>query len=587
MIHLSKILIFCFIFLHPLLPQSNLKLNFYGNKAISEKSLSTDLSTIVVDYTTDSNYTAIREKLHQVYNDEGYHHLLVNNVAVLRSEDTSSIEMNIFVTEGEPTNIHRIILSGIESLADANILREVEFLEGTIFSKQKIEYFIELVFNKLDEDGFPFAKIKVSSISFFTDSESQKYFADIYLSVQKDKEARINRFEIIGNKKTKDYVIIRELGLIQNEKYSQKKIDEIPKSLNRLRFFDPVAEPQFYFSQNKEGVLQIEVKEKETNNFDGIIGYLPGDTKTGSGYFSGLINVSLRNLFGTGRAAAFRWQKIDRLSQELELKYFEPWVFDFPFHVNLGLFQKKQDSSFVQRKYSSSLDYTATNDITVSGTFDYEKVIPSLNDYGFLAVYDATSISTGLTLKYDSRDDPYSPTEGIYFSNAYVYTRKNINGPAQLITATTETKVIHQKIIAEFNIYYQPFKRQVLALSVHGKELQGPQIEISDMFLLGGTNSLRGYKENQFLASRIAWTNLEYRFLLTRRTFAFSFFDVGYFLQKENAERNIQRSSGTKIGYGIGLHVETGLGILNVNFAFAKGDSFSEGKIHFGIINEF
>ena len=587
MIHLSKILIFCFFFLQPLLPQSNLKLNFYGNKAVSEKSLSTELSTIVVDHATDSNYSAIREKLHQVYNDEGYHHLLVDSVAVLRSEDTSSIEMNILVTEGEPTNIRRIILSGVDSLADANVLRELEFLEGTIFSKQKIENFIELVFNKLDEDGFPFAKIKVSSISFLTDSESQKYFADIYLSVQKDKEARINRFEIIGNKKTKDYVIIRELGLIQDEKYSQKKIDEIPKSLNRLRFFDPIAEPQFYFSQNEEGVLQIEVKEKETNNFDGIIGYFPGDTKAENGYFSGLLNISLRNLFGTGRAAAFRWQKIDRLSQELELKYFEPWVFDFPFHVNLGLFQKKQDSSFVQRKYSSSLDYTATNDITISGTLDYEKVIPSLNDYGFISVYDATSISTGLTLKYDSRDDPYSPTEGIYFSNAYVYTRKNINGPAQLISATTETRVIHQKIIAEFNIYYELFKRQVLALGVHGKELQGPQIEISDMFLLGGTNSLRGYKENQFLASRVAWTNLEYRFLLTRRTFAFSFFDVGYFLQKENAERNIQRSSGTKIGYGIGLHVETGLGILNVNFAFAKGDSFSEGKIHFGIINEF
>jgi len=567
--------------------QTTPKITFFGNKIFSEKILSTEISSVNFSTLSDSNGLYFDTTLQKLYNNAGYFHFKIDSINLVQSEDSLTNMLQFFLQEGEPTFIHTLIISGIDSLSERNILREAEDLEATIFTKQKIENYIEMIFNSLDEEGYPFAKIDIESIYFFDDSSTQKYYADVYLSINKNKDSRIDRFEITGNAKTRDYVIIRELGLHTDEKYSQKKINEIPKRLNRLRFFDPVAEAQFYFSQKDEGVLKIEVKEKETNNFDGIIGYLPGDTKTGSGYFSGLSNVSLRNLFGTGRAAAFRWQKIDRLSQELELKYFEPWVFDFPFHVNFGLFQKKQDSSYVQRKYSFALDYTATSDITVSGTLDYEKVIPSLNDYGFISVYDATSVSTGITLKYDSRDDPYSPTEGIYFTNAYVYTRKNINGPAQLITATTETKVIHQKIIADFNIYYQPFKRQVLALGIHGKELQGPQIEISDMFLMGGTNSLRGYRENQFLASRIAWTNLEYRFLLTRRTFAFSFFDVGYFLQRENSALNISKSSGTKTGYGIGLHVETGLGILNVNFAFAKGDSFSEGKIHFGIINEF
>ncbi|MFA6981318.1 MAG: BamA/TamA family outer membrane protein [Ignavibacteriaceae bacterium] len=587
MTRLSNSLFFFILLSQLLFPQAQPKITFSGNKIFSEKILAAEITSGKFTTLPDSNKKYFDVSLSKLYNDAGYFHFKIDSINSVQSEDSLTNEIQLFLWEGEPTYIHHFILTGIDSLTGKNIMREAEDLEETIFTKQKIENHIELIFNSLDEEGYPFAKIDIESIYFFDDSSSQKYYADIYLSINKNKDSRIDRFEITGNTKTRDYVILRELGLQYHEKYSQKKINEIPKRLNRLRFFDPVAEPQFYFSQKDEGVLKIEVKEKETNNFDGIIGYLPGDTKTGSGYFSGLLNVSLRNLFGTGRAAAFRWQKIDRLSQELELKYFEPWVFDFPFHVNFGLFQKKQDSSYVQRKYSFALDYTATSDITVSGTLDYEKVIPSLNDYGFISVYDATSISTGLTLKYDSRDDPYSPMEGIYFANAYVYTRKNINGPAQLITSSTETKVIHQKIIADFNIYYQPFKRQVLALGMHGKELQGPQIEISDMFLMGGTNSLRGYRENQFLASRIAWTNLEYRFLLTRRTFAFSFFDVGYFLQRENIERNISKSSGTKIGYGIGLHVETGLGILNVNFAFAKGDSFSEGKIHFGIINEF
>jgi len=573
------------LFCSTIFPQQTQKIIFHGNAVLSEKILSAGLTSSPVQKDTGSSKEIFTGKLQPIYNDAGYFHFRIDSITT--EDDTTLHKTNIFITEGLPTAIHKVILTGADSILDKYLLEQAENLEGTIFTKQQTENFIEQIFNKLDEEGFPFAKVNVASVYFFTDSASQNSLADIYLSLQKGKEGKIDRFEIDGNKKTKDYVIIRELGFNYHEKYSQKKIIEIAKRLNRLRFFEPVPEPEFYFSQKDEGVLRIEVKEKETNNFDGIIGYLPGDAKTGGGYFSGLVNVSLRNLFGTGRAAAFRWQKIDRLSQELELKYYEPWFFDYPFNLNFGVFQKKQDSSYVQRKYSFALDFTASSDITLSGTFDYERVIPSLNDYGFVSVFDASSISTGLTLKYDSRDDPYSPTEGMFFTNAYVYTKKKINGPAQLVASLIETKVTHQKIIAEFSIYYEPFKRQVAALGVHGKELQGSQVEISDMFYLGGTNSLRGYRENQFLASRVAWANLEYRFLLTRRTFFFTFFDAGYFLQKENRDLNIQKSVGTKTGYGIGLHLETGLGILNVNFAFAKGDSFSEGKIHFGILNEF
>ena len=75
--------------------------------------------------------------------------------------------------------------------------------------------------------------------------------------------------------KPSDDVIIRELRIKPGELYSQKEIDELPKKLNRLRFFEPVNPPQFYFSSDNKGTLLIEVKEKQTNNFDGIIGYIP------------------------------------------------------------------------------------------------------------------------------------------------------------------------------------------------------------------------------------------------------------------------------------------------------------------------
>jgi len=334
-------------------------------------------------------------------------------------------------------------------------------------------------------------------------------------------------------------------------------------------------------------VLLISVKEKQTNNFDGIIGYIPAVNPGQSGYLTGLVNISLRNLFGTGRAAAVRWQQFDRFSQELELKYLEPWLFNFPFNFNGSFFQRKQDSSYVQRNLKAGLQFLATEDISAAVFVSSESVIPSALANSPFTVYNSNALTTGVNLTIDTRDDPYAPTAGILFSNSYSFSRKTIYGPAKYITPELQTRVSFKRIEVGFNYYHELFDRQVAAIGLHGRELNGPSFEISDLYRLGGTNSLRGYREDQFLGSRIFWSNLEYRLLLTRRTFAFLFFDTGYFYRKAEPERNILKTEGFKIGYGLGLNIETGLGVLGVSFALARGDSFSDGKIHFGLVNEF
>lgn len=117
--------------------------------------------------------------------------------------------------------------------------------------------------------------------------------------------------------------------------------------------------------------------------------------------------------------------------------------------------------------------------------------------------------------------------------------------------------------------------------------MKGPYFEISDLYRLGGTNTLRGYRENQFLGNRIFWSNLEYRYSLDKRSFGFVFYDTGYYLRDADKERDITKFESFKTSYGIGLSLETGLGVLQVSYALAQGDSFGDGKIHFGLLNEF
>ena len=529
----------------------------------------------------------IKSRIADNLSSRGYFNPDFAGTDIYISSDSSKADMTISVDEGDPTYVKEVNFSSNDSLTLKEFLPDFEFLKGQVFDKYQLEEYINDDLSELENDGSPFAVFRITSIHFYDDSVSGKHYADLYISLNTGQKSTIDKIEVKGNTSTKDFVVIRELRIEPGESYSQQKVEELPKRLNRLGFFDPVSTPRFYFDSKNRGVLLITVKERQTNNFDGIIGYIPPAKDNESGYVTGLINVSLRNLFGTGRAVAFRWQKLNRNSQELEIKYLEPWLLGFPLNLNGGFYQRQQDTIYVQRKFTAGLEYLATEDVSASVFVATESVIPTLNEEPVFTVYNSSSLTTGLSLRIDTRDDPLAPTSGILFDNSYSFSKKSINGPVEFITPETVTNINLQRYEATLAFFYQVLRRNVIALSLNGKELRGPFFEQSDLFRLGGTKSLRGYREDQFLGNRIFWSNLEYRLFLSNRTYGFLFFDTGYYLRNADVERSIDKQEGFKIGYGLGINLETSIGMLAVSFALAKGDSFSEGKIHFGIINEF
>ena len=241
----------------------------------------------------------------------------------------------------------------------------------------------------------------------------------------------------------------------------------------------------------------------------------------------------------------------------------------------------------MQRRIGGALEFLATEDISASAFISTEEVIPTEREIPIFTVYNSSTLTTGLSLKIDLRDDPLAPTSGLLFETGYSFSRKKINGPAEYISPGLETNINLQRITAGFSAFYELFFKNIVAISVNGKELNGPFFEQSDLWRFGGTRSVRGYREEQFLASRIAWSNLEYRLMLTPRSYAFVFFDAGYYSIEADEEMGVVKNEDIIFGYGVGITVETAIGLLGVSFALADGDSFSEGKIHFGIINEF
>jgi outer membrane protein insertion porin family len=104
---------------------------------------------------------------------------------------------------------------------------------------------------------------------------------------------------------------------------------------------------------------------------------------------------------------------------------------------------------------------------------------------------------------------------------------------------------------------------------------------------LGGARSLRGYREEQFLGSRIGWTNLELRYWLGKSSRFFGFVDGGAFFRErwEGDQRVVLQD--LKLGTGVGVRVETGVGIWGVDYALGEEDRPLSGKIHLSLQSEF
>jgi outer membrane protein assembly factor BamA len=282
----------------------------------------------------------------------------------------------------------------------------------------------------------------------------------------------------------------------------------------------------------------------------------------------------MRNLFGTGRRLAARWQRLDRSTQELTFRYTEPWIFLLPLNMEGGVLFWQQDSAYVHTRWDLKAELMMTERLSVSGLFVSDRVIPSA-DVPVPRVPRSTTLSAGAEVLYDLRDDPLSPTTGGRYRADYLYGRKSNDTLGAAM----------QRFGVDLQFYISTFSRQVAALEFHGRRVVGALVDESDMFRLGGFRSLRGYREDQFLGALVGWMNLEYRMLTGRRSFVFAFTDVGYY--QRPARLLTPAADGTGIGYGIGVRLDTALGSIGVSLALGRGDTLGMAKIHFGLINEF
>lgn len=505
----------------------------------------------------------------------------VDSVEFRPAGDRRSIDVILHVREGKRARFSEPEVEGTEAVAPSILLSGTEMRKGAVFSPRVMERSIASFLRIYEAAGYPFATVRIRDLRFVEGPDELE--AHVTLQVEEGVLARIEKLRVEGNTTTRSDVIARAAGFNAGDLYTSDLPARMQEKLRRLQLFSNVSLPELTVDTNRTVGLYLNVVEGNSNRFDGIVGYVPQSGSGGTGYLTGFVDVQFRNIFGTARRLSVRWNRETQTSQEISLRYREPWLLSLPVAVEGGYMQRKQDSTYVRESYDLLFETALVGDLSVGLAVAGNSVTPS-EGFGRTVVGRSSALSVGVSVSYDSRNDRVTPTSGLRYLTEYHTGEKELTTTGR---GTGSGRSSTQKLTVAVESYTSLFQNQVLAVVVSARDFRSDAVDGGDLCRLGGATTLRGYREGQFLGSRIAWANVEYRLLAGQRSFVFAFLDVGYASVPRREEYGLTGDEIRRFGYGVGAHIDTPLGIIGLSLAFGQGDTFSSAKLHLRFVNEF
>lgn len=460
---------------------------------------------------------------------------------------------------------------------------------GEFFTTASINAETGRLVRALEDQGFPLAAVRLGDVAI----NDSTHVVDLTLELHPGDRVRIAAIDVQGNTSTKRSLIITAAAIPPDAIFTDELAAQVRARLNRLNLFTEVGEPQLYRIDSGGYGLLLTVTEGNANTFDGIVGFQPGRDTGAGGSLTGLVNLSLRNLFGTGRRAAVRWQKQSETASLLELRYGEPFIFGLPLDLDVSYRQVQEGAtasllSYVQRYFTGDFYYGLTDAFTIRLGGAYEATIPQADttEPCFRQLLNSRTLETTIGIGYDTRSSIVNPVSGVRYGTTYSVGAKSVLGPAPCDSGVPASDT-RQRIEFDLDSYLPAFRLFVVAAGIHYGEVRGDLLDESDLFRFGGQSTVRGYSENLIRASRRAWGTLELRFLLASTSYAALFFDVGYYKRQADPLHEVVELDEWIHGYGAGIQIETPLGLARVSYALGKPDNFATGKIFVGLVNQF
>ena len=264
------------------------------------------------------------EKVAKEYRKNGFRMAKVVSDSLWFSENKERMHLKIKVLEGPQSYMGKLEFDGNTIFTDEQLERTFSLNEGDVFNDEEYNKSLGKMYEAYGERGYLYANP-------FPQESSRGDTIDIRVSLNEGTPAKVHRVHIIGNTKTKDKVIRREMLIKPGQIFQRSALVRSQRDIFQLNFFQDVV-PDIQPLQNGDVDVTIQVQEKPTGTANAGAGY------SGLDGLIGTISLVIPNFLGNGQTVNFAWEFGARRNS-VSMGFVEPWLFDTPTSAGIDLFR--------------------------------------------------------------------------------------------------------------------------------------------------------------------------------------------------------------------------------------------------------
>lgn len=510
-------------------------IEFIGNNAFSSYRLKDVIKTHETNFLSflasgdiydPDRVEADRDLIRRFYLKHGFADVQV--VAALTEYDPGKkgFLVTFKIEEGQQYRVGSVSFDSTISTLDVNSLQSFSRVSvGGLYNAEALEKAVEEMQIELSRRGYAFATVRPRG-----DRNFDNHTVSIVFSIEEGPRVYIERINVVGNTRTRDYVIRREFDISEGDAYNRALVDRAERRLKNLDYFKSVKIATEPGSSSDRVILVVNLEEKSTGDFSVSGGYSTSDGALGE------VSVSERNFLGRGLFAKASVQ-YGQYARGYSLSFVEPYLLDYRVALGLDLYQREQlANSYISYTtktlgFSPRLGFSLREDLSLQlrySIYRQEITLPSaLNNcnnnlgsasyfptpafinagntnntsYGVLGCYGDGEASlpvriglangatwtsaVGYSLTYNTLDNTKNPTDGLLIDFKQDFA--GLGGDVKFIKSAVDAK------------YYAPLVSDLIGLvhlqagnlSAYG----GNELRMLDQFQMG-PNLVRGFAPN-------------------------------------------------------------------------------------------
>jgi outer membrane protein insertion porin family len=467
-------------------------INFVGNEAFSDGDLRSVITTAEHAwwkfFSTADRYDPDRleydkELLRRYYLKNGFADFRVISADAQLDPDGENFDITVTVEEGPRYQVGDVSVNkGDTPLNDDKLRQAVVLNPGETYDASRVDKSIENITIEAGKAGYAFARVEPN----LQRDEANRRLNIVY-NINEGPRTYIERIDIVGNNRTLDEVIRREIRLFEGDAYNRVLIDRARRRLTALDFFEKIDFREEQGSAPDRVALTVEVVEKSTGSISFSAGYSTTEAVVGG------ITLTERNFLGRGQNLKLGTQ-LSFKRQQVDFSFTEPYFLGMPLSAGIDLFATRtdlqSDSSYTSEQVGGALRTGFRLDEWQSLGFKYglsRRDVTDVDEDASLAIQDAEGVTwksaLTATYTYDDLDNPIRPTTG--FRGRIVGELAGLGGDVYYASGEASAWWFH------------PLFTDGIVLKLEGnvghmEGWNGKDIPILDRFFKGG-DTLRGF----------------------------------------------------------------------------------------------